>query len=206
MYVNIRLNGAVVKDGFTPVTFTDLQPGQQYLVVLYWCCDYEFRHYSDGVLTRYHTVVPGSTGITLEGKYEIVPAAQAARLNVHAFDQNGNMIGGTTGSLEDGTLSVKPGMWMELTPPGQSNPYTGAYTGSSSTPFRVFNGQTYKITMFSFGEYVFDHWQDNGSTNPVRSFAMNGNSENNVAIYRVVASASSTSMPEPPFPWFDVDH
>jgi hypothetical protein len=142
---------------------------------MYWCCDYEFRHYSDGILTRYHEVTADPTkGIALEANYELVPASQAAKLNVIAVDENGNQIGGTTGSAEDGTLVAKPGMWMWLTPPGASSPYSGAYSSSSSTPFRVFNGQTYTITMSSFDQYVFDHWQDNVSnTNPTRAFTLN---------------------------------
>lgn len=207
MYVNVRLNGVIVKDGFTPVTF-NLDAGKQYVVVMYWCCDNEFRHFTDGTLTRYHEVTPSSsTGITLEARYELVPASQAAKLNVIAVDQNGKVIGGTTGSAEDGTLSAKPGMWMWLTPPGSSTPYSGAYTGSSSTPFKIFNAKTYTVSMSSYGEHVFDYWQDNRSTNPVRSFAMNGDSLNNVAVYKTVATASSTgSGSDLPFPWYDVDN
>jgi len=202
MYVNIRENGNIIADGYTPKTFV-LTPGKEYVVVLYWCCDYYFRHYSDDTLTRYHTVTGGSSGILLKGMYERVPASQAAKLNVIAKDTNGNTIGGTV-TNPDGSISTEPGMWMWLTPPGTSTPYTGAYTGSSSTPFVIFEGKTYKVTMSSFGKYQFDHWQDNGSTNPARSFAMNGDRLNNVAIYRIdnsaSASASSTgSMVPPPF-------
>jgi hypothetical protein len=59
--------------------------------------------------------------------------------------------------------------------------------------------------MSSFGKYQFDHWQDNGSTNPNRSFAMNGDKVNNVAVYKIVSgtasasSASSGSMEPPRF-------
>jgi hypothetical protein len=212
MYVNVRLNGNIIKDGFTPVTFS-LDPGSEYVVVMYWCCDNEFRHYSDGTLTRYHYVTPDATkGINLEANYEVVPASQAATLNVIAKDTNGNVIGGTTGSAEDGTLIAKPGMWMWITPPGASSPYSGAYSSSSSTPFKVFNGKTYTIAMSSFDQYVFDHWQDDSSnTNPTRAFTLNGDSVNNVAVYRIVATASSThaatsSSSAPPSPWYDVDN
>jgi hypothetical protein len=203
MYVNLRENGNIVADGFTPKTFS-LTPGKDYVVVLYWCCDYYFRHYSDGTLTRYYEVSGTSSGKLLKGMYEKVPSSQAAELNVIAKDTNGNTIGGTT-SNPDGSISAEPGMWMWLTPPGSSNPYTGAYTGSSSTPFVVFDGKTYKVTMSSFGKYQFDHWQDNGNTNPNRSFTMNGDRTNNVAIYKIVpagasaASAGSGSMVPPTF-------
>jgi hypothetical protein len=191
MFVNLRENGNIIDDGFTPKTFS-LTPGKTYVVVVYWCCDYYFRHFSDGTLTRYYTVTGGSSGILLKAMYEKVPASQAAKLNVIAKDTNGNVIGGTT-SNPDGSISAEPGMWMWLSPPGSSSPYTGAYTGSSSTPFVVFDGKTYKVTMSSFGKYQFDHWQDSGSTNPNRSFAMNGDRVNNVAIYRISTSASAAS-------------
>lgn len=191
MYVNLRENGNIIADGFTPKTF-NLTPGKNYVVVMYWCCDYYFRHYSDGTLTRYHTVTAGSTGILFKSLYEKVPASQAADLNVIAKDTNGNVIGGTT-TNPDGSISAQPGMWMWLTPPGTSTPYTGAYTGSSSTPFVVFEGKTYKITMSSFGKYQFSHWQDNGSTNPNRSFAMTGDKVNNVAIYKIVSGATASA-------------
>jgi hypothetical protein len=205
MYVNIRENGNIIADGYTPTTF-NLTPGKEYVVVLYWCCDYYFRHYSDGTLTRYHVVTANPNGILLKGLYERVPASQDAKLNVIAKDTSGNVIGGTD-TNPDGSISTEPGMWMWLTPPGSSSPYTGAYTGSSSTPFVVFDGKTYKVTMSSFGKYQFDHWQGSGSTNPARSFTMSGDSVNNVAIYRIVESASastqSTSMEPPKF--IDVD-
>ena len=203
MHVNLRENGNIVAEGFTPKTFS-LTPGKDYVVVLYWCCDYYFRHYSDGTLTRYHEISGSSNGKLLKGMYEKVPSGQAAELNVIAKDTNGKTIGGTT-SNPDGSISAEPGMWMWLTPPGSSSPYTGAYTGSSSTPFVIFEGKTYKVTMSSFGKYQFDHWQDNGSTNPNRSFAMNGDKVNNVAVYRIVSgtasasSASSGSMEPPRF-------
>ena len=206
MYVNIRENGNIIADGYTPKTFS-LTPGKEYVVVLYWCCDYYFRHYSDGTLTRYHVVTANSNGILLKGLYEQVPSSQAAKLNVIAKDTTGKVIGGTT-TNPDGSIAAEPGMWMWLTPPGASSPYTGAYTGSSSTPFVVYDGKTYKVTMSSFDRYQFDHWQGTGSTNPTRSFAMNGDSVNNVAIYRIVNSASmsaQTSSTEPP-PFIDVDN
>jgi hypothetical protein len=206
-YVNLRLNGNIIATGYTPVTF-NLQEGQQYVVVAYWYGEYYFRHYTDGTLTRYHYLNADPTkGITYTAVYEDVPAAQAARLNVHAYDTNGNLIGGTSGSAENGTLIANPGMWETLTPPGATAPYTGAYSDSSSTPFTIFNHKTYTIAMDSYGNYQFDHWQDNGSTNPVRSFAMNGDSINNIAVYRIVSSSSTTThtamMAGPPYPWFD---
>jgi hypothetical protein len=169
MYAELRLNGNTVASGFTPMTFVNLAPAR-YQVVMYSGQGIYMRHFSDGTLIRYEYVIPGPSPITLNAMYEKVPSASAAPLNVNALDTSGNAVNG---------------LWMALTPPGQTAPYTASFTGASDVPFVVFNGQTYTITMGSFGIYQFDHWKDNGSTNPVRQFAMNGISTNNVAIYRL---------------------
>lgn len=187
LYVQIRVDGSVLTEGYTPVTFSNLEPGQEYSIVVYNDKDNWFRHYSDGLLTRYHTVIPGPDPITLTAKYEKVPKTLEARLDITAIDQFGNILGDTTGSVEQGNIVVTPGMWVPITPPGQTTPYTGGFTGGSGFPFYGFNGQTYTVEMTSYQQYQFSHWEIDGSTNPIRSFTMNGNSLNNVAIYNVIS-------------------
>jgi len=179
LYVQIRVGGSVMASGFTPVTFSNLDPGIEYAVVVYNDQDNWFRHYADGTLVRYQLVTPGTDPISLTAIYEKVPSAIEDKLNVIALDQFGNIIGDTIGSVDDGTLTVTPGMWMGIIPPGQTTPYTGGFTGSSSEPFSLVNGQTYDVEMNSYQQYVFSHWEDNGSTNPIRSFTMNGDIEVN---------------------------
>ncbi len=169
MYAELRLDGNTLAGGFTPMTFTNLATAP-YQIVMYSGQDNYMRHFSDGTLIRYHYVTPGAGPITLNAMYENVPSASSAQLNVNAFDTLGHPING---------------LWMGLTPPGQTTQYTASFTGASDVPFVIFNGQTYRVQMGSFGIYMFDHWQDNLSTNPVRDFAMNGNSINNNAIYRI---------------------
>ena len=187
LYIQIRLDGSLLSDGFSPVTFSNLQAGQEYQIVAYWFGEDHFRHYSDGVLTRYHYVTPGPDPITLTAVYESIPDSQEDKLNVTAIDEFGNIIGDTTGNAENGTLAVTPGMWMAVIPPGQTTPFTGGYTGSSSEPFSLVNGQTYEIQMNSYQQYQFGFWQDNGSTDPIRAFTMNGDSLNNIAIYNIIS-------------------
>jgi|GEM_PF-6680635 len=182
-YIQIRLNGDIMGSGYTPVTFCNLKPKQQYQVVAYWFGESNFRHWSDGELLRYHRAIPGPNPVNLTAVYEKIPSALSAHFTVKAILTNGTDIGGTT-TLPDGSIVAKPGIYLDLTLPGQTTPYTAAYIGSSSLPFTVPKGQTYTITMYSSEKYKFDHWQDNGSKNPVRSFKITGDSLNNVAVYR----------------------
>jgi hypothetical protein len=182
-YMQIRLNGNVVQSGYSPVTFCKLQPKQQYQVVAYWFGESNFRHWSDGVLLRYHQAIAGPNPVNLTAVYEKIPSALSAQFTVKAVLTNGTEIGGTT-SLADGSIVAKPGMYLDLTLSRQTTPYTAAFTGSSTLPFTLLKGQTYTITMYSDQKYKFDHWQDNGSKNPVRSFKISGDSLNNIAVYR----------------------
>ena len=185
LYVQIRVDGNVLTEGYTPVTFSNLDPEQEYFIVVYNDKDNWFRHYSDGTLLRYKAITPGPDPITLTAKYEQVPKTIDALLDITAIDQFGNILGDTTGSVEQGNIVVTPGMWVPITPPGQNTPYTGGFTGGSGFPFSGFIGQTYVFEMTSYQQYQFSHWEDSGSTDPVRAFTLNGNSLNNVAIYNV---------------------
>ncbi|MCL5069156.1 MAG: hypothetical protein M1368_12520 [Thaumarchaeota archaeon] len=90
-YAELRVDGTPVQSGFTPVKFSNLTAGVQYMVVAYWHVNYLFRHY-DGNLIRYHTVtINGSGSIVLSAMY--VPPSQAATLNVIAEFSNGTFIG-----------------------------------------------------------------------------------------------------------------
>ncbi len=172
MYIELRLSGNVLK-GYTPVVFCNLQAGASYEVVAYSFAPNFFRHWADGTLIRLDFATPGTSPISLNAMFENIPANLAAQLNVVAQFSNGTVIGGFEES----------GMWIGLTPPGGSSVYTVAFSGSSSLPWTVFNGKTYTVQVDSFGHILFDHWQDNGSTNPIRSITMSG-SITLVAIYR----------------------
>jgi len=112
-----------------------------------------------------------------------VPLSMAASLNFIAQFPNGTQIGGT--KEVNGSIITSPGMWLVLEPAGSTKPFTGAYTGSSSLPFTLFNDKKYTVEMTSYGDTRFSYWKDNNSTNPIRTIALKGNATY-IAIYNDV--------------------
>jgi hypothetical protein len=185
MFVDLRLNDNSIQNGYTPVTFSGLQTGVQYLVVVYWYGSYYFRHFSNGNLQRYALVTLNSTGgqnaYTMDALYENVPKSQAASLNLIAQFPNGTQIG--TASEDNGYPQHTPGMYLTVTPPGASSPFTATFTGGSILPFIFFNGQTYAVQMSTgYSNITFAYWKDNGSTDPARGFTLGGNATY-IAVY-----------------------
>jgi hypothetical protein len=179
MFVDLRLNNNHVQSGFTPVTFSGLQQGNKYLVVVYWYGTHYFRHFSNGNLQRYSYVTlnstVGQTAYMLNALYENVPKAQAASLNIVVQFPNGTQIG--TASEISGYPQHTPGMYLTVAAPGATSPYTATFTGGSILPFTFFNQQTYTVSMSTgYGNIAFSYWKDNGSTNPTRALNLNGNS------------------------------
>lgn len=177
-YVDLRLNDNSIQSGFTPVTFSGLQTGVPYLVVVYWYGSYYFRHFSNGNLQRYEYVTlnntAGQTNLTLNALYEQVPTAQAASLNIIAKFPNGTVIG--TAYDINGYPQHTPGMYLTVTPPGSDTPFTATFTGGSILPFIFFNTETYTVSMSTgYGNVSFTRWNDTGSTDPVRAVTLNGN-------------------------------
>lgn len=187
-FVDLRLNSNHIQSGMTPVTFSGLQSGVQYLVVVYWYGNNFFRHFSDGNLNRYALVTfnntLGQTSYALDALYENVPSSQAASLNIIAQFPNGTQIG--TAFDNNGYPQHTPGMWLTVAPPGSTIPFTATFTGGSILPFTFFNGQTYVVHMSTgYSNVKFSHWKDTGSTNPDRSISLNGN-QSYIAVYVVV--------------------
>jgi hypothetical protein len=177
------------ESGFTPATLT-MQPGEDYRVIMYSFDNNYFRHWSDGGLHRYHSVSPDDAGQSLTARYEHIDDSQKAKLRVVAMTADGQPIGGTTGTSEDGTLVSEPGVEVQIAPPGSLTPftaYTAGFSGGSEIEeqFYFINGQTYVVMMQSFDKYQFSHWQDNGSTNSARAHTLSGD-VTLTAIYNVV--------------------
>lgn len=74
------------------------------------------------------------------------------------------------------------------------NPLPGYYTsvqlngnlltsGFTTITFGLNSGQTYNVIAYEFGDYYFDHWQDNGDTSRYRDISMSTDTEW-VAVYR----------------------
>jgi hypothetical protein len=176
-FIDLRIGGYHIESGFTPVTFTNLEPGLQYQVVAYWSGNYYFRHFSDGNLNRYELVTFNSTGTTsvsYDAIYEYVPQAQASTLNVITEFPNGTLIGTTFNNT--GYIQHTPGLWFTVTPPDSTVPYTGSYTGGSLLPFVLFRGEPYTIQMtLSYGNLKFAYWNDTRSTDSIRNIFLDQN-------------------------------
>jgi hypothetical protein len=139
--VDLRVGGYAIQSGFTPVTFTSLEPGLQYQIVAFWADNYYFRHFSDGDMNRYelltlqldrfhHGVVrcglrvcASFAGGHLEHNRGI-PQWDADR---HNFQQHR-------------LHPAHSGMWLTVTPPDATIPYTGTFTGRESPSVRPFQG------------------------------------------------------------------
>ncbi len=173
--VDLRINGSTIKTGFTPVTFSGLEKGAQYQIVVYWLNYTYFRHFSDGNLNRYATVIlNGSKYVALNAEYESIPAKDAASLNVIAEFPNGTQIG--TSDLVNGSNFHSPGMWVQIVPPQSTQAFTGSFTGGSILPFVLLNHENYTIQMSAgYQNLHFLYWKDDQSKDPTRTIALSGN-------------------------------
>jgi hypothetical protein len=59
------------------------------------------------------------------------------------------------------------GFWTKLAQNGQT-----VATGFTPVQFTLAPGQQYTFTVSNYGQWVFDHWADNGSTNPARTMSI----------------------------------
>ncbi len=182
--MDVRVDGYAIVSGYTPVTFTSLEPGIQYQVVAYWAGNYYFRNFGGGNLNRYALVTFNSTGTTavsLNAQYQYVPKSQAASLNIIAELPNGTVLGTTFNNSD--YIQHTPGLWLTVTPPGASGPFTGSYTGGSILPFVLISGDTYTVQMtLGYGNLQFAYWKDNGSISASRSVFLTENTTL-IAIY-----------------------
>jgi len=195
--VDLRINGTDVASGYTPITFSNLQQGVQYGVVVYWDGNYYIRYINDSNtgmdLQRYDLVTLNKSNPTdkLTAVFEYVPPSQAASLNIIAQFPNGTQLG--TASVVNGYDLHTPGMWLQVVPPGRTFAYTGTYTGGSILPFTLFNHETYTVQMtLGYTGIQFSHWKDNNNTNPDRSITLNG-SATLIAIYDAIGDSSTTT-------------
>jgi hypothetical protein len=192
--IDVRQDGNPVASGYTPVTFTGLQLGVQYQVVMYWFGNDFFREFSSGDLNRYSLVTLNSTteSVSLTGLYQYVPPSQANTLNILAQFPNGTQIGTTFNNTD--YIQHTPGMWLTVTPSGASQAFTGSYTGGSMLPFTLTADQSYIVSMTAgYGNVQFLHWADDGSTSLSRQVTLNGTAASYTAIYFVNNSATTTT-------------
>lgn len=175
--MDVRVDGYAIVSGYTPVTFTSLEPGIQYQVVAYWAGNYYFRNFGGGNLNRYALVTfnsTGSTTVSLNAQYQYVPKSEAASLNIIAELPNGTVLGTTFNNSD--YIQHTPGLWLTITPPGATGPFTGTYTGGSILPFVLIGGETYTVQMtLGYGNLQFAYWKDTGSISASRSVFLNEN-------------------------------
>lgn len=176
-YMDVRVDGYHIESGFTPVNFTNLEPGVQYQIVAYWSGNYYFRNFGGGDLNRYQLITFNATGPTkanFTGLYQYVSPSQAASLNIMAELPNGTILGTTFNNSN--YIQHTPGLWLTVTPPGTTSPFTGTFTGGSILPFILFSGDTYTVQMtLAYGNLKFAYWKDTGSTAATRSVFLNTN-------------------------------
>jgi hypothetical protein len=58
-------------------------------------------------------------------------------------------------------------------------------TGFTPAQFDLATGQQYVVTVSNYGQWVFDHWADNGSTSQSRTVSITSNTQL-VAVYRTL--------------------
>jgi hypothetical protein len=186
--IDLRVDGYAIASGFSPVIFQNLEPGLPYQVVAYWSGNYYFREFSDGDLNRYELVTLNSTGtksVSFDAIYQHVPPAQAATLDVKAEFPNGTLLGTTFNNTS--YIQHTPGMWVTITAPGATAPYTGSFTGGSLLPFVLFAGDTYAVQMtLVYGNIQFAYWNGTGSTSASRLVTLENNATTIVAVYEQV--------------------
>ena len=73
------------------------------------------------------------------------------------------------------------GMWTTLSQNGQT-----VATGFSPVQFGLVSGQQYVVAVSNYGQIIFDHWADNGSTSPTRTVSIS-QAATLTAIYRSAA-------------------
>jgi hypothetical protein len=148
LWTTIKKDGATVKTGYTPLTFT-AQVGSTYEVSVGNYQSYAFDHWESGskssarqvtvnadtALTAYYSA--GSTKVTLTIK---------------------------TVALDGAPIT---GLWTVISG-------SGSATGFSPLSYTANTGSQYTITMGEYLNYKFDHW-NNGSTSKSQTITPNSN-------------------------------
>jgi hypothetical protein len=159
--ISASQNGASVASGPSPVQF-NLNLGQTYLLsAASPTTSYQFDHWQDNNTSSASRNVTISQDIAYTAYYRPINNI----LTVSTQLSNGTAINGATITLSQNGVTVS--------------------TGASPTNFSLVSGQQYTVTASNTGSFAFDHWQDNGLTNPSRSASITQNTAY-VAIYKPV--------------------
>jgi hypothetical protein len=166
MWIVVQQNGATVKSGFTPLTFTGVTGGT-YTVI---ASDYDaggvlFDHWGNGSTSKARSATLNAD-MWFDARYRLV-----FNLTVRSTDLSGNAISGYYTTIQAG----------------------GTAAGSGFTPctFACNSGTTYAVTPNDYGSVMFDHWEDGSKT---RTRLLVINSERVVTAYYKTLSTSISSI------------
>lgn len=159
LWTVIKKNGATVKTGYTPLTYS-AQVGSTYEVSVANYKNYVFDHWESGSKssTRQVTV---NADTTLTAYYNT--RSSKVTITIKSVGLDGSPI---------------TGLWTVISGAGSA-------TGFTPLSYTANVGSQYTITMGEWQNYRFDHW-DNGSTSRSRTITPDGNNSNIVltAYYR----------------------
>ena len=140
---------------------------------------YNFQAWSDNG-ERIHTISTPSTNTTISAHYSLASNAPQHSLRIKSVDLAGSPITGyyTTVAVDS----------------------TVVQTGFTPLTFTGYNGTTYAVTVYDYGDATFDHWGDNSTSRTDTVTLLNADSEI-VAYYRTLGSGGNdTSSSQPPSP------
>lgn len=169
-YTVLYQNGATVSTGFTPATF-NLNANQQYIVEPQDYGQYVFDHWGvDGSTARDRTVSLGTDQVLLAMYRNVNNPPSGSSVTVNSVDTSNNALPGYYTILYQNSNAVN--------------------SGFTPVTFPTNNGQTYTIEVQDYGQYHFDHWKDNASTNRDRTFTAS-------SALTLTAVYSTSSSPPP---------
>lgn len=145
MWTTISANGAVVDQGFTPLTYT-ATVGVQYTVTSYNYRNIIFNHWQDGT-TAQSTTVSLTQPTTLVESY-----STTTTISVSSVTTSGSSLSGMWTVIYNGQGSVIQTGFTPLS-------YTATY------------GSTYTVCMGNYQNIVFSNWQ-NGSSSPCETLTL----------------------------------
>jgi len=155
-----------VEVGFSPAIFT-LNTQQVYSVQVQNFADYVFDYWEDtgSTANTRNVVIESDTQFSAVYRNISTPSPMSSgnsQLVVRTIDSSGEMLGYFT-VLSQGGAAID--------------------TGFSPSSFSLNDGQNYDIRVGNFGDLVFDHWQDSGSTLNERNISITSYTEI-TAVYR----------------------
>lgn len=156
MWTSIATGGTEVKAGVTPLVYMGQNAIASYTVTANSFQNLVFDHWEDGTKDPSRAVtLSGGNSAYLTAYYHVAktPVSGLVNLTVDSYTIDGTEI---------------RGLWSTTTPTASNNAAAAVGTYTPAT-FAVMAGSTYAVAAQDSGNYVFDHWADNGSTERTRT-------------------------------------